>query len=358
MAIGLKTLRGVRINMIFYQHSWNSRLTFLGTWILLIHGVFASNLELPLYTSSQFSTRTLALIDQKAHSKTEDVKPLPGITNDNYLFTFQNGSALVVKIFNPKVTDFTERKNERDNQILAWKIGLAPKIELCDERMAFIEYIHSAEEVKINEDTISRCAKLIAKLHSSNLPFKGRFNFVNTAERYLNICITEKNISKQEESFISVALCKFKTLAKKLPAPFLSPCHNDLHRSNFLAAQGDMKLIDWEDSSMGDPAWDISYFLVACRVPEKLWPTFFETYISCIAKKDPTLVKRATLYRPFVLIKIALFLKAGIEFNKQQTDPIKNLINLCMESAEKIFYSEGYQAFLTTNLEQQKGPKQ
>jgi thiamine kinase-like enzyme len=297
-------------------------------------------------TGINFPKCDLELIEAKTSSKTQQIKLLGGLTNENYLFTFENGHSYVIKRFNFQLGDFMQRKREIYNQTQACNFLLAPNIEFINEKVGIVEYIDCAQELEVNKESISQCAQLIAKLHYSNLQFEGQFHFVKIIENCLELCRKEKVLSTVEEKFISDVLDKYQSLAKAMSAPSMVPCHNDLHRPNILVNKTGMIFIDWEDSSMNDPAWDISYFLVASFVPDELWPHFFEIYTPLMPHEDPQLTKRVKLYRPFVLLKIALSLKALGKIEEPRSKVVDDLIALCMSSAKKIFYNEGYQAFL------------
>lgn len=256
----------------------------------------------------------LKVVEAKIQSKIEKIEPLGGFTNQNYLCTTQSGHSFVIKILNAKLTDSAQRKNEKINQMRAWQIDLAPKIELIGEQLAIIDYIAPIKEVLIDEQTLAQCAKVIAQLHYSGLHFEGEFDFIKAVGE--NVFVRQ---------------------LQELKIPMKVACHNDLHLSNIIVGSEGMRLIDWEDSAMNDPAWDISYFFVVSFIPENLWPIFLETYCSFMPQKDPLFLDRIKIYRPFVLTKIALFFKS---IGNQELE------NLCMQSAQGIFSDEGYQTFL------------
>ena len=46
------------------------------------------------------------------------------------------------------------------------------------------------------------------------------------------------------------------------PPDHLVPCHHDPWPENFVDADAGLRLLDWEYSAMGDPAWDLADVVV------------------------------------------------------------------------------------------------
>jgi len=330
------------MNIFFYN-------TF--RFLLVINLYFCSNTilcdsipELSFKSSSDFPKNLLEEIASKLKLKIIKIESLNGLVNENYLLTFEDQTSLVVKIFNLKIGGYELRKNEIENQILAWKYNIAPKADFLNEKVALIEFLPSEVEFVINRENVLQCAHLMGNLHSSNLPFKGEFDFAIWAKEYLNICVKEKTISPDEEVFIKEMIERFKILSQNIPVKV--PCHNDLRISNIIVGQKEISFIDWEDSSINDPAWEISYFFIASFVPKDLWFPFFREYKPYMLIDDPTLMKRVKLYRPFVLVKIALSLKAYLSKEEQELEGFSKLITLCMDTSKQIFEDKNYQDFL------------
>lgn len=279
--------------------------------------------------------KPLAEAELRVGAKVKKVERLGGLANKNYLVHFENGEKRVIKLFR----QIGQREQERNNQNQAWRLHLAPKMELINDQMALVDYVSDSGEIDIDEQSLSLCGELIAKLHSSELKFDRQFDFCQIQMIRIQ---NEKNITSAEREFVLQAIEEFRSLAPALSSLSLAPSHNDLHKANILIGKAGAQLIDWEDSAMNDPAWDIAYFLVSCHVSEELWSHFLKTYLRSIPAEDTKFIQRVKLYRPFVLIDIALSLKI------LNIEEVNHLVNFCMDTAREILSDEGYIQFLSS----------
>ena len=70
----------------------------------------------------------------------------------------------------------------------------------------------------------------------------------------------------------------------------LVPCHHDPWPENFVDTATGLRLLDWEYSAMGDPAWDLADVMVEAALD----PAAFNQFLACYSggAVDPTLQAR------------------------------------------------------------------
>lgn len=323
------------------------------TWVLIASCCVFCNLALcesipTLSPQSKkcFPQDLIELIHLKYGFKVIKTENLEGLINQNYLVTFEDHTSAVVKVFNLKVGGKELRKKEWYNQNLACAQSISPQMDLINDEVGLIEYLPHESEFFINEENVLKCAQLMAKLHRSNLAFQGAFDFSNWARAHLDICNQERKTSPEENAFIENVIERFQKLTPYLNRCEKVPCHNDLHASNIISGPRGLHFIDWEDSSMNDSAWDISYFFITSFVPEDLWPCFLKEYQTHTSVDDPALMRRIQLYRPFILLRIALALKTYLHPEEQALENFSQLIHRCMGAARQIFENQDYQKLL------------
>lgn len=308
--------------------------------------------NIPDLLPKELPSSTIKFIEESIRLKHYKITNLGGLTNHNYLIKFEDNTQYVAKIHNQKVKSAAQIEHEIANQKLAHAIGIAPKIVFSNQNLAIIEYLQSINSIEITERDLLDCLNVITLLHDSSASFRGIFNYKDKCMYYLEILKMERILSDDTRKFIFDSLSSFEKISKTVPKRDISPCHNDLNFHNFIASNKGMRLIDWEDSSMNDPAWDISYFLLINFIPENLEKILLKNYLSQRGLESSSFEKRVKLYRPFVLIQAGLSLLASASSKDLEQEELNSLINMCFQNAKKIYFNQRYQDYLVKYIAQ------
>jgi thiamine kinase-like enzyme len=180
------------------------------------------------------------------------IEPLGSITNQTYRVT-AGTDAYVVRVAGP-TTRYLDRAVETHNAAIAAELGLAPPILFLDEKLLVTRFVDGARPLTVvdlgNADRLLQVAALLAGLQRSARPFKGERHPFGEIDRYLGQHAHRRAVAlRRATQPIEAALAR-----SHRP---LVPAHVDASVANFLlGADGKLWLVDWEFSSMADPAWD------------------------------------------------------------------------------------------------------
>ncbi|PHM39561.1 LicA protein [Xenorhabdus mauleonii] len=201
------------------------------------------------------------IIEPLIKEKVKKIERIGGMTNVNY-YCETKQKKVVLRIPGNNTGKIINRVNEKYNCQLATLIDINPKLYYysLDSGIKITKYLENSET--LSPQTLSRdenllnIAKILSKLHLSDIIFKNTFNVFEEYNRYIkqlnNIEISYPNFKETEDYFFS--------LQKKLARIGIntSPCHNDPVPENFIKTHEKYYLIDWEYSGMNDPMWDIA----------------------------------------------------------------------------------------------------
>jgi thiamine kinase-like enzyme len=189
------------------------------------------------------------------------IQPLTkGLTNANYRVDV-DGRAFVVRIPGAS-TDLLaiDRANELHNARVAAALGIGPKIVHhfpdCDATVG--EFLHGRP---MSNDSLkepgmpARIAASLRVLHGGPR-FLRDFDMPALAERYRHLAEQRGYALPSGHRARRLAVDRIAAaLAGRRPAP--APCHNDLLADNYIEQDGRLRLVDWEYSGNGDPAFEL-----------------------------------------------------------------------------------------------------
>lgn len=197
-----------------------------------------------------------------------------GMTNTNYKVTTKNQN-YILRIPGKCTETMISRSQEKINGKIGYLLGLNVDTIFFDETsgIKISKYIENATTmthplVKLPQN-MKIVAKMLYKLHSSQVELKGRFNVFEELKKYEKIMhdcqvIPYENYPKAKKFFD-----ESEKRLEKLGLNLL-PCHCDLVSENLIKdPQGRMYLIDWEYSGYNDPMWDLAAHFVECEFTEK-----------------------------------------------------------------------------------------
>jgi thiamine kinase-like enzyme len=189
------------------------------------------------------------------------VRPLTGgLTNRNYRVDV-GGRAYVVRIPGESTGLLgIDRANERHNARVAAALGIGPRIvhELPDLGVTVTEFLEG--RLLTNADLQSpgmprRIAATLRVLHGGPR-FLRDFDMLALANRYLDLIRRRDWPLPPGYAARQPALGRIAAALGARPLPAV-PCHNDLLADNYIEQDGRLRLVDWEYSGNGDPAFEL-----------------------------------------------------------------------------------------------------
>ena len=225
------------------------------------------------------------------------IRPLTnGLTNANYRVDVDD-QAFVVRIPGASTELLAiDRANELHSARVAAALGIGPTVlhHFSDSGATVIEFLHGRP---MTNDTLrepgmpGRIAATLRILHGGPR-FLRDFDMLGLADRYRRV-IEQRGFPeppgyrarRRTIEEIGVALA-----AHPLPSV---PCHNDLLADNYIEQAGRLRLVDWEYSGNGDPAFELGN---TCRELDYDGPRIEELCRAYFGDASPALVGRVRLH--------------------------------------------------------------
>jgi thiamine kinase-like enzyme len=189
------------------------------------------------------------------------IRPLTsGLTNANYRVDV-DGRAYVVRIPGASTELLAiDRANELHSARVAAALGIGPAVlhHFPDSGATVVEFLHGRS---MTNDTLrepgmpGRIAATLRVLHGGPR-FLRDFDMLDLAERYRAVieCRGMAEPSGYRARRPAIRAIGAALAARPLPAV---PCHNDLLADNYIEQDGRLRLVDWEYSGNGDPAFEL-----------------------------------------------------------------------------------------------------
>ena len=186
-----------------------------------------------------------------------------GITNRNFKVTVGR-EAFVLRI-GGKDTELLgiDRQAEHAASLAAAEIGIAPEVVAFLEPEGYLvtRFVEGnvlpSEEVR-RPEVLRRVAGTLRRIHEG-APFPARFNSFRVVEDYLRIAGER---GAREPSGYRQAKQTADAIENARGDQPDHPCHNDLLNANFIAVDGDVRIVDWEYAGMGDRFFDLANFSI------------------------------------------------------------------------------------------------
>jgi thiamine kinase-like enzyme len=180
------------------------------------------------------------------------IEAIGSVTNQTCRVT-SGDESYVVRVSGP-TTRYLDRAAEAHNASIAADLGLAPPILFLDDKLLVTEFVAGARPLTaadLNDpEPLLKMATLLSRLQHSTRTFAGERHPFGEIDRYLAEYTHARAVTlRQAARPIEAALAR-----SSRP---LVPAHVDASAANFLlGGDGRLWLVDWEFSSMADPAWD------------------------------------------------------------------------------------------------------
>ncbi len=219
-----------------------------------------------------------------------------GLTNLNYRVAGSRGEVVVrVGTANAGLLAI-DRKNERENSIRAAQVGVgAPVIaSIEDPPVLVIGFLEGTTlcAADLRRGHLCRAvAGALQKLHSAE-PFSARFDMFEIQRGYLKI--VEENRFWLPAGYLDhqEAFGQIEAALRAHPEP-LVPCNNDLLAENFIASNGEIRIIDYEYSGNNEASFEIGNIASESNLDLATLEILCEHYWG---RKDPAKVARARLW--------------------------------------------------------------
>jgi thiamine kinase-like enzyme len=189
------------------------------------------------------------------------VRPLTtGLTNANYRVDV-DGEAFVVRIPGASTELLAiDRDNELHNARIAAALGIGPAVlhHFPESGATVIEFLHGRPMTNAGlgeRGMPTRIAATLRVLHGGPR-FLRDFDMLGLAEEYR--AVTERRGFSVPSGYQTrrSAIHRMGTALAVRPLPTV-PCHNDLLADNYIEQGGRLRLVDWEYSGNGDPAFEL-----------------------------------------------------------------------------------------------------
>lgn len=189
-------------------------------------------------------------------------------------------------------------------------------------------------------------AHLVKKLHYSQSEFRKNpenpIAFIDSSSKTFQ---TVKSSLSEEDDKILKKLDEIRNFLEKLNIS-KRPSHGDLHHFNLIELNGNMQLMDWELSSIEDPAYDISRFFCVTDLNTEQKNIFSQSYqsalgISLLDSAMNNLMARVQLFEPLNYFSIVVWAKYACPFfdgdkRKLLEETVKNYTEKTVSTLEKI----------------------
>ncbi len=192
------------------------------------------------------------------------VEPLGGgITNHNFKVT-AHGEPFVLRI-GGKDTELLgiDREAEHAATLAAAELGVGPEVIAFVEPGGYLvtRFVEGSplpiEEVR-RPESLRRVARTLRRVHEGP-PFPARFDSFRVVEAYLATA-RARGVTPPPQYKRAKEIADRIERARGPQQPV--PCHNDLLNANFIAADGDVRIVDWEYAGMGDRFFDLANFSI------------------------------------------------------------------------------------------------
>jgi thiamine kinase-like enzyme len=192
------------------------------------------------------------------------IEAIGSITNQTYRLDLGHES-YVVRVAGP-TTRYLDRAVETHNAGIAAELGLAPPVLHLDDKLLVTRFVMGARPLNAADladpGRLQQVGALLARLQHSARPFRHDRHPFGEIERYIGEFPHPPAVALRR------ALQPVAAALARSPRP-LVPAHVDASAANFLlGGDGCLWLVDWEFSSMADPAWDPASVLMQRMVDD------------------------------------------------------------------------------------------
>lgn len=238
-----------------------------------------------------------------------------GSEEDAIVKCMYQSESFIVKLFKDKQASQKE---------IAWTrhasdLGIGPKLYYADDSLKYmiIEFVNGKSLVPDTANStavIKDIAIKTTQLHQSSFQ-RGENSdmFARIDGKYKKLNSSDQLKSILEDKLADIK--NIKILLQRFSMP-LAPCHNDLNWGNIFVNNNKIVLIDWGDSALANPYYDIAAFLVLNVINQENEKLFLEQYN--VNLLQPEWQKCMASLKQVVYFEFALNLLAGVQEKQEE----------------------------------------
>lgn len=254
-----------------------------------------------------------------------------GMTNTTFKLQIKENQ-WVLRLPGKGSAAFIDRRDEECNAKLASGLGINVTIDFFDGRdglelTRYLEDNQSVTTATILADSrlIPAVAQLFKQLHTSTVPFRNTINvFTRNSDLFANL--VKKEYPFPAIATITDAMERAGHLFQQYQVA-MTPCHNDTTPTNFLLANGEVKLLDWEYSGNNDRLWDLVYFAVYSELTRAQEVKLLSSYFG---ECNDVMLAWFDLYKPVIAWWVLLWSWTQLA-NKADACPVEDYQKLAVE---------------------------
>ena len=193
-----------------------------------------------------------------------NIKPIKdGLTNTSFCFDCK-GETYVYRHPGKGTQEYINRISEAASMKIAAELGIDKTFVAMDEKEGWkiSKFIENARLLDYeNDEDVEKAIEFISRLHRSGKTTPYELRFEKDLEEFKEKLQKRNRFEFEDKEMLEELVGQVIQYLHKDPVEFVL-CHGDCYSPNFLVdKEGNMSLIDWEYSGMGDAASDIGCFL-------------------------------------------------------------------------------------------------
>lgn len=246
-----------------------------------------------------------------------------GYSNNTYLYMEENLVLRFPKTYKPFFPEVSVEIQNLNQANLFNLTPLKPIAYYAKYNLLVTEFIPNTQSLTArdfkNPAKLIALAQLMKKLHYSKLHFKKNTENATAVIDKSSQCFhTIQPILTKKDYLIVKKLLGIKKFLEKANVT-KSPSHGDFHHFNIVEINGHLQIMDWELSSLEDPAYDISRLFCVTQFNTAQKMIFLKTYQNSApfvlsAEEIKNLIKRIHLHESINYFSIIIWSRYAMPF--------------------------------------------
>lgn len=246
-----------------------------------------------------------------------------GYSNDTYHYKEENLVLRFPKAYNPFFPELSIEIQNLNQAQLHNLTPLKPIAYYAKYNLLVTEFIPDYQSLTArdfkNPAKLLTLADLVKRLHYSTFNFKQNTETANAVIDKSSQCFhtVQPILTKKDYSILKKLIGIKRFLEKAYDKKY--PSHGDLHHYNIIEINGRLQLMDWELSSLEDPAYDLSRLFCVTQFNPAQKMIFLKAYknatpLSLSEEQMKNLIKRIHLYESLNYFSIIIWSRYAMPF--------------------------------------------
>lgn len=232
---------------------------------------------------------------QVSESEIQNIQCLKsGMTNKSFLFSV-SGKRYICRIPGPGTEQLINRRQEAAVYETVKTLDITEHVIYFNGENGYkiSEYYEGARTSNPSDwQDVSRCMKLLKKVHQSKLLVEHRFDIRERIEFYEGLCKINGGIPFEDYPQVKEWMVELINGLNSMKRPE-TLAHIDSVADNFLfLADGGIRLIDWEYSGMCDPLIDVAMCAIYSYYDDPQTDRLIEIYL----ERQPDISEKTAVY--------------------------------------------------------------